>query len=139
MNELAPGARFALVADEWFDGERHVREPATMKIVEGRLVGVMAGDHAQTLAAQGWPIERGAFLMPGLVDAHVHLFLDGAPTDQKLRSEHLKQPVEALTEAARRRRALRARRRGVVRRRTAPARAGDDEDRRGAAGWRDGR
>ena len=24
MNELAPGARFALVADEWFDGERHV-------------------------------------------------------------------------------------------------------------------
>ena len=102
MNELAPGARFALVADEWFDGERHVREPATMKIVEGRLVGVMAGDHAQTLAAQGWPIERGAFLMPGLVDAHVHLFLDGAPTDQKLRSEHLKQPVEALTEAARR-------------------------------------
>ena len=53
-----------------------------------------AGDHAAALAAQGWPVERGAFLMPGLVDAHVHLFLDGATTDSKLRSEHLKQPLE---------------------------------------------
>ncbi len=39
--------------------------------------------------------------MPGLVDAHVHLFLDGALTDAKLRAEHLKQPVEALTDVAR--------------------------------------
>ena len=38
MNAEAPGARFALVADEWFDGERRLREPSTMKVVEGRLV-----------------------------------------------------------------------------------------------------
>lgn len=95
-------ARFALVVDEWFDGE--VRHPnrCTMKVVEGRLVGLAEGDHADDLLAQGWPVERGAFLMPGLVDAHVHLFLDGAPTDAKLRSDHLKQPVEALADAARR-------------------------------------
>jgi imidazolonepropionase-like amidohydrolase len=44
------------------------------------------GDHGATLAAQGWPVQRVPFLMPGLVDAHVHLFLDGGPTDQPTRS-----------------------------------------------------
>lgn len=95
--------RFAIVADEWFDGERrHAGAPTTMKVVDGRLVALAEGDHGATLAAQGWPVQRVPFLMPGLVDAHVHLFLDGGPTDQPTRSAHLKQSVDALTEAARR-------------------------------------
>mgnify|MGYP000872964872 CR=1 FL=1 len=95
--------RFAIVADEWFDGERcHAGAPTTMKVVDGRLVALAEGDHGATLAAQGWPVQRVPFLMPGLVDAHVHLFLDGGPTDQPTRSAHLKQGVDALTEAARR-------------------------------------
>ena len=93
---------FALVVDEWFDGDQRHRGPCTMQVYDGRLASVAAGDHAQTLSAQGWPIHRGAFLMPGLADAHVHLFLDGATTDSKLRSDHLKQPLDTLTEAARR-------------------------------------
>jgi imidazolonepropionase-like amidohydrolase len=93
---------FALVVDEWFDGEQRHPGRSTMKIVDGRLADVAAGDHAAALTGQGWPVERVAFLMPGLVDAHVHLFLDGATTDTKLRSEHLKQPPGALTEAGRR-------------------------------------
>jgi imidazolonepropionase-like amidohydrolase len=93
---------FALVVDEWFDGEQRHLGPSTMKIVDGRLADVTAGDQAAALAEQGWPVERAAFLMPGLVDAHVHLFLDGAPTDSKLRSDHLKQPLDTLTEAGRR-------------------------------------
>lgn len=93
--------RFALVVDEWFDGERR-RGRATLEVAEGRLAGVAEGDHAEALGARGWRVERGAFLMPGLVDAHVHLFLDGAPTDAALRSAHLRQDVPALTEAARR-------------------------------------
>jgi imidazolonepropionase-like amidohydrolase len=92
---------FALVVDEWFDGEQLHAARSTMEIVEGRLASVAAGDHGDALAAQGWRIERGAFLMPGLVDAHVHLFLDGAPTDSKVRSEHLKQPLESLIATAR--------------------------------------
>ena len=92
--------RFALVADEWFNGERlHGR--ATLKVVDGRLVGAAEGDHGAALAAQGWPVERGPFLMPGLVDAHVHLFLDGAPTDIAMRAAHLKQDLAVLTDAAR--------------------------------------
>lgn len=98
-----PTNRFALVAAEWFDGERrHAGGPTTFKVVDGRLVGLAEGDHGETLAAQGWPLQRVAFLMPGLVDAHVHLFLDGGPTDSATRSAHLKQNVEQLTEAARR-------------------------------------
>ena len=93
-------ARFALVVGDWFDGETR-RGPATLKVVDGCLAGVAEGDHGAALAEQGWPLTRGAFLMPGLVDAHVHLFLDGKPTEQAVRSAHLKQGLEALTEAAR--------------------------------------
>ena len=94
--------RFALIVDEWFDGQERHAQRTTMTVEDGRLASVAAGDHGQALAAQGWPVERGAFLMPGLVDAHVHLFLDGATTDSRQRSEHLKQPLETLTEAGRR-------------------------------------
>ena len=99
---MKPPDRFALVVDEWFDGDdRHTRR-STMTIVDGILTAVSAGDHGDVLTTQGWPVEHASFIMPGLVDAHVHLFLDGATTDSKLRSQHLKQPVAALTETARR-------------------------------------
>jgi imidazolonepropionase-like amidohydrolase len=93
---------FAVVVDEWFDGERLQRERHTLRIVDGRLESAAPGDHGDALAQAGWRVERGAFLMPGLVDAHVHLFLDGSCTDLKQRSEHLKRPLEELVEAARR-------------------------------------
>lgn len=124
--------RFALVVDEWFDGEQRHAGRSTMTIVDGRLVDVAAGDHGQVLAGQGWPVERGAFLMPGLVDAHVHLFLDGASTDSKVRSEHLKQPLEALTAAARRS-AAQALSRGVTRVRDGGDRHGINHRLRGEA------
>jgi imidazolonepropionase-like amidohydrolase len=95
--------RFAVVATEWFNGEqRHDDGPTTLKVVDGRLAGIARGDHSQLLEGQGWRVERSAFLMPGLVDTHVHLFLDGRPTDQAVRAAHLKQGVDELTEAGRR-------------------------------------
>jgi imidazolonepropionase-like amidohydrolase len=99
MNSLS---RFALIADEWFDGEQRHAGRSTFTVVDGRVADIAAGDHTEALAAQGWCIERAAFVMPGLVDAHVHLFLDGAITDSKLRSEHLKRPLEALIACGRR-------------------------------------
>ena len=96
----APAQRLAVVAGQWFDGEcRHGL--STLQAIDGELVEVAGGDHGATLAAQGWQVEYGAFLMPTLVDAHVHLFLDGQPTDAALRSAHLKQAVDVLTETAR--------------------------------------
>ncbi len=91
---------FALVADAWFDGTRHHDHAVTLQVTDGTIRDIAAGDHAAALAARGWAVERGAFLMPGLVDAHVHLFLDGRLTDPAARSAHLKQDVESLTACA---------------------------------------
>ncbi|MCC7059311.1 MAG: amidohydrolase family protein [Burkholderiaceae bacterium] len=92
----------AVFVEGWFDGERHhAQAPSTFIVRGGRIADIAAGDQRQALAARGVAIEHGAFLMPGLVDAHVHLFLDGAPTDARRRAEHLKQPPEALLETAR--------------------------------------
>ncbi|MCK2088686.1 amidohydrolase family protein [Thauera aromatica] len=99
---MTPTDRFAVVADGWFDGERlHGAGPFTFRIEEGRIADIAAGDFGATLATQGMEVVRGGFLMPGLVDAHVHLFLDGAPTDGAQRAAHLKKPVEDLVDAAR--------------------------------------
>lgn len=94
-------ATLAVVVDGWFDGEQRHRGPTTFTISHGQINTIDAGDHSAALAARGLNVQRGAFLLPGLVDAHVHLFLDGAPTEQAVRSAHLKQPLEQLVEAAR--------------------------------------
>ncbi len=99
--ELSTTGAFALIVDGWFDGEVHHPQRSTFVIDEGRINDISAGDHGADLERRGIPVERGGFLLPGLVDAHVHLFLDGKPTDSKLRSEHMKQPLADLTEAAR--------------------------------------
>ncbi len=100
---MSPDAKeFAIVAGGWFDGERrHEAGPATFVVRDGRIADIAAGDHGADCARRGLAVTRGGYLMPGLVDAHAHLFLDGAPTDAKVRAEHLKQPLEQLAGAAR--------------------------------------
>ncbi|MEJ2403342.1 MAG: amidohydrolase family protein [Candidatus Thiodiazotropha sp.] len=93
---------FGLCVQGWFDGERHHPGLTSFVIQSGRITEIDSGDQLQHYAKRGFPTLSGGFLMPGLVDAHVHLFLDGAPTDGKIRSAHLKQSLEDLTEAARR-------------------------------------
>jgi imidazolonepropionase-like amidohydrolase len=92
---------FAVVVESWFDGEGHHQETATFVIKAGAVADIADGDLGRDLSARGLPVAHGGFLMPGLVDAHVHLFLDGKPTDGPTRSAHLKKPLEELTEAAR--------------------------------------
>jgi imidazolonepropionase-like amidohydrolase len=92
---------FGLCVQGWFDGEHHKPQPTSFVVRAGRIAEITGGDRFQTLVKRGLPVFQGDFLMPGLVDAHVHLFLDGAPTDGKQRSAHLKQPLENLIEAAR--------------------------------------
>lgn len=95
------GPRLAVIADQFFDGDHLYRSRQTLQVIDGRLASVSPGDHAASLAAAGWAVARGGFLVPGLVDAHVHLFLDGASTDSAQRAAHLKRPVEQLTDGAR--------------------------------------
>ena len=94
--------RFAIVVDGWFDGQNHHPELTTLSVDQGIISSITAGDHSAALAREQRPIVKGGFLLPGLVDAHVHLFLDGKPTDGNVRSAHMKQAVPELTEAARR-------------------------------------
>ena len=92
---------FAVCVQGWFDGERHHPRPASILVNSGVVAEVREGDQCDDWVAQGLPVERGGFLMPGLIDAHVHLFLDGAPTEGPIRSAHLKKSLDDLTEAAR--------------------------------------
>ena len=99
---MSTPAEFAvLAAESSFDGE-HCREgPLTVHVERGRIRDLAPGDCAAAFERRGIPVVRGAFLMPGLVDAHVHLLLHGTPLDGPSRAAHARQPVEALTEAAR--------------------------------------
>lgn len=99
---MTAATEFAVIAGSgWFDGEIRRDGPVTFEVRTGRIEAIVAGDHAAALSKRGLPVHRGAFLMPGLVDAHVHLFLHGEPTDAPSRSAHAKKPVAELTEAAR--------------------------------------
>jgi len=92
---------FVVCVEGWFDGERHHPRATTVVVRDGVIDGISDGERCNDFALQGLPVMRGGFLMPGLVDAHVHLFLDGAPTDGPTRSAHLKKSLAELTEAAR--------------------------------------
>lgn len=92
---------FAVVVDGWFDGENHYPEPTTITVDQGNISSITPGDHSTALIARQCPVQKGGFLIPGLVDAHVHLFLDGKPTDGAERSAHMKKSVPELTETAR--------------------------------------
>jgi len=100
--DISAAPAFAVVVDEWFDGERRRGgEATTLRVVDGRIADIERGDRGVELAGRGLPVLRGGFLMPGLVDAHVHLFLDGVSTDPEARAQHLRAPIERLLETAR--------------------------------------
>lgn len=93
---------FAVVATESsFDGEHYREGPLTLHVEGGLIRAVSSGDDGSDLEGRGIAVVRGAFVMPGLVDAHVHLLLHGLPIDRTSRAAHAKQPVESLAEAAR--------------------------------------
>lgn len=97
-----------VVAGDAFDGTRRLAPGPTTILIDGEQVAqVSPGD--LTAVPEQLPAEyrqagvetvRTPFAMPGLVEGHCHLFLDGDETDQALRSAHLKQPFEGLLETA---------------------------------------
>lgn len=77
-----------IVTDGYFDGTRHVGQgPYTVVLREGRIAAIHPG------VVQGPPgarWRRAAYLLPGLVEAHCHLFLDGGELDPARRAAYLR-------------------------------------------------
>jgi len=83
----------AIHAHDWFDGEHlHRDRPVRVELRDGRIAAVIDDE-----AGRG----RG-LLVPGLVDAHCHLFLDGGERDCTRRKKWLARDRDALLAAARR-------------------------------------
>lgn len=99
-----------IVADSYFDGARHhARGPFTIEIVDGRIEEILSGDRSDGLATRHRHLHgeevtvlRAPFVMPGLVEAHCHLFLDGAELDVEARRKHLTAPRETMLAVGRR-------------------------------------
>lgn len=99
-----------LVVNSYFDGARHhAHGPYTIEIVHGRIHQIYQGDIAPAVAARGRHLSgdepaviRAPFVMPGLVEAHCHLFLDGAELDFQVRKDYLKASREEMLAVARR-------------------------------------
>jgi imidazolonepropionase-like amidohydrolase len=93
-------ARRRLVVRSYFDGERHFQQgPYAITLKRDRIA---EGERIVRIeqAAANEPVTL-EFLMPTLVDAHVHLFLDGAELDATARKRHLEKGPEALWRTAR--------------------------------------
>lgn len=82
-----------LVVGSYFDGAQyHHAGPYTLTVQNGFIGAICAGETVQ----EGMPVRRAGFLMPGLAEAHCHLFLDGAEHDLAQRAAYLDAPREAM-------------------------------------------
>lgn len=89
--------RRIFVTSSMFDGETYqFRTPHTVVIGGDRVTEVAEGDHSFALAKPGDEVEHVAFLMPGLVEGHAHLFLDGGELDTAVRSANMKSSFEQM-------------------------------------------
>ncbi|GGS78801.1 hypothetical protein GCM10010156_41910 [Planobispora rosea] len=84
-----------------FDGERLRDEVTVVLVKDGRIAGVEAGP----AVPDGWPVQDlpGGTLLPGLIDAHVHLCADSGPSAldrlSGLTEEQLEASIETSLEA----------------------------------------
>ena len=89
----------------YFDGRTYRNDgPYRLLLGDGVLVSIQSG----SAALSELPVEYrradsldAKFLMPGLVEAHCHLFLNGDEEDLQARSDYLKAPLENKLQTAR--------------------------------------
>jgi imidazolonepropionase-like amidohydrolase len=93
---------YAVVAASYFDGEGHFPDgPYTVVVENGTIADIAPGSLADALGRRGVPVRHAPFLMPGLVEAHCHLFLDGGQLDFTARTEYLNASGDEMREVAR--------------------------------------
>ncbi len=94
----AVGPRTIVRAASLFDGERHrpaSAGPTDIAVEAGRIVAIAPAD-----ASRAADVEA-AFVMPGLTEAHAHIFLDGGELDFAVRTEYLKADFDTMVTTAR--------------------------------------
>lgn len=83
-----------IVTDAYFDGHREVAGgPFTVVLRDGRIEAIERGVVEAPATAT---VRRAGYLMPGLVEAHCHLFLDGGELDAGRRAAYLRAPREQM-------------------------------------------
>lgn len=90
--------RTTVRAASLFDGERHhpvSAGPTDITVEAGRIVAVAPA------SGEVVPEHEAAFVMPGLVEAHAHVFLDGAELDFPTRTAYLEADLATMTAVAR--------------------------------------
>jgi imidazolonepropionase-like amidohydrolase len=93
-----PRSRTIVRAAAFFDGDRHHPAhlgPSDIVVEAGRIVAIGPA------ASEVEPDVEAAFVMPGLVEAHAHIFLDGSELDFAKRTEYLKADFDTMVETAR--------------------------------------
>lgn len=89
---------FAITADAWFDGSA-LHHRAVTVVVDG---GLIAAIHQGRVAVPGAIGIAVPFVMPGLVECHAHLFLDGHEEDPARRQAHMEAGREVFLATGRR-------------------------------------
>lgn len=86
-----------IVVDSYFDGKHYLNKgPYTIALREGVIESIRQGDCSSGCSGSGADVRRAGFLMPGMVEAHCHLFLDGGELDFAKRSAYLKASREEM-------------------------------------------
>jgi imidazolonepropionase-like amidohydrolase len=89
--------------DSYFDGDTvHQNGPYTIVVSNNKIIEILEGDtdsHGIDRAVN--KVYNYQFVMPGLVEAHCHIFLDGGELDFKKRSRYLKSERENMLEVCR--------------------------------------
>ena len=92
-----------MVTSSMFDGERYQGKMERTVVIDGDQVSeVCDGDQSSVFLGPGAEVEHVAFLMPGLVEGHAHLFLDGGELDTAVRGAYLKSSVDNMVDVGRR-------------------------------------
>ncbi|MCZ7375916.1 amidohydrolase family protein [Micromonospora sp. WMMC250] len=91
--------KHAVRAGRMFDGERLVDGGVLVLLDGGRIVDVRRG---RAEAPEGWPVREvpDGTLLPGLVDAHVHLCADAGPDALGRLADRAETDLDAVVEAS---------------------------------------
>lgn len=106
----SPVPSHLFVVQSYFDGERYHNDgPYTIAVKNGRIAGISGADpgaappcRAPPQKGLGATVVKAPFVMPGLVEGHCHLFLEGGELDLAKRKAYLDESLDVMIAMGRR-------------------------------------